>query len=132
MNEDKNNPFQILGTDKVPTEGAQEVVEQNKVEDINERIKNLINSSDLFLFMKGNADMPQCGFSANVVTILNHLQKKYNTFDVLSDWDVREGVKVYSNWPTFPQLYFKGKLVGGNDIITEMFETGDLEKVLNS
>lgn len=129
---DHNNPFQILGTDKVPTPGGQEIQEENKSEDINERIKNLIESSELFLFMKGNPEMPQCGFSANVVTILNHLQKNYKTFNVLSDWDVREGVKVYSNWPTFPQLYYKGKLVGGNDIITEMFETGELEKVLNS
>ena len=125
-----NNPFGILGSDKVPTEGGSELKEENKQGDINQRIEELINSADIILFMKGNPNMPQCGFSANVVAILNRLQKEYKTFDILSDWDIREGLKAYSNWPTYPQLYFKGKLIGGNDIITEMYESGDLQEVL--
>ena len=82
--------------------------------------------------MKGNPQMPQCGFSANVIGILNAMNAKYSTFDILTDMDIRQGVKVYSNWPTFPQLYVKGQLIGGNDIIMEMYEAGELEQVLNS
>lgn len=125
-----NNPFEILGSDKVPTQKGEAVEETNKSLDLNQRIQSLIDSSDIFLFMKGEPAMPQCGFSANVIAILNRLQKEYKTFDILSDWDIREGVKVFSNWPTFPQLYYKGKLIGGNDIITEMYENGELEAVL--
>jgi monothiol glutaredoxin len=80
--------------------------------------------------MKGNADFPQCGFSANSVSILKHLNQPFKTFDILQDNDIRQGLKEYSNWPTFPQLYFNGKLLGGNDIITEMFEEGELQEVL--
>ena len=80
--------------------------------------------------MKGNSEFPQCGFSANTVAILKHIGKSFTTFDILQDMDIRQGLKEYSNWPTFPQLYIKGKLVGGNDIITEMFESGDLQEVL--
>ncbi len=130
MSDNNQNPFNILGSDKVPQQGGQAVTEENTSGDINQRIEALISSADIFLFMKGQPEMPQCGFSANVVAILNRLQKNYKTFDVLSDWDIREAVKVYSNWPTFPQLYYKGKLVGGNDIITEMYESGDLESTL--
>jgi monothiol glutaredoxin len=71
-----------------------------------------------------------CGFSANTVGILNQLKKPFKTFDILSDPAIREGVKQYSNWPTYPQLYVKGKLLGGNDIINEMFQSGELEKFL--
>lgn len=126
-----NNPFNILGSDKVPQQGAKAVQEENKAGDLNERIKNLINSSKIFLFMKGNAQMPQCGFSANVIGILNAMNVSYNTFDILSDMDIRQGVKEFSNWPTYPQLYVNGQLVGGNDIIMEMYEAGELEAVLN-
>lgn len=127
-----NNPFNILGSDKVPQEGGKAIQEENASGDLNERIKNLITSSEIFLFMKGNPQMPQCGFSANVVGILNAMNVKYNTFDILTDMDIRQGVKVYSNWPTFPQLYVKGQLVGGNDIIMEMYEAGELAEVLNA
>ena len=127
---DENNPFNILGSDKVPQEGGSQVVEQNTAGDLNERIKNLINSSKIFLFMKGNPQMPQCGFSANVIGILNAMNVTYNTFDILSDMDIRQGVKEFSNWPTYPQLYVNGQLIGGNDIIMEMYESGDLKEVL--
>ena len=128
-----DSPFNILGSDKVPSGEAKPVQEneQSKEQDLNKRIEDLINSSDIFLFMKGTPEMPQCGFSANVVAILQRTQKDFKTFDVLSDWDVRQGIKEYANWPTIPQLYYKGKFLGGNDIVMEMFEDGELEEVLN-
>ncbi|MCP4911629.1 MAG: Grx4 family monothiol glutaredoxin [Oligoflexia bacterium] len=125
-----NNPFNILGSEKVPEAGGTAITEESKSDDINERIKALINSSDIFLFMKGVPDFPQCGFSANVVGILNAMNAKYNTFDILTDMDIRQGVKEYANWPTYPQLYVKGKMIGGNDIITELYEAGELEEAL--
>lgn len=128
---DEKNPFNILGSEKVPQEGGTAISEQNPSGDLNERIKGLISSSKIFLFMKGSPQMPQCGFSANVVGILNAMNVKYNTFDILSDMDIRQGVKEFSNWPTYPQLYVNGQLIGGNDIIMEMYESGDLEEVLN-
>ncbi len=127
----QNNPFEILGTDKVPQEGGTAVQETNKSGDLNNRIKTLIDSSDLFLFMKGTPEVPQCGFSANVISILNNMQANYKTFDILSDMDIREGVKAFANWPTYPQLYVKGNLLGGNDIIMELFEDRELEGALS-
>lgn len=97
---------------------------------ISDRIKLLIESSPIFLFMKGTPDMPQCGFSANVVKILNHHAVQFKTFNILSDYDMREAVKEFSNWPTYPQLYIKGELVGGNDIVVEMAKSGELETML--
>ena len=126
-----DNPFNILGSDKVPQEGGTQV-EQTSNGELTDRIKALIGSSEIFLFMKGNAAMPQCGFSANTCAMLDSLNVKYNTFDILSDQDIRQGVKEFSNWPTYPQLYFKGELVGGNDIITEMYHSGDLASVLGA
>jgi monothiol glutaredoxin len=80
--------------------------------------------------MKGNRRMPQCGFSATVVQILDHLIPEYTTVDVLQDPEVREGIKAYTQWPTIPQLYVKGEFVGGCDIVREMFQTGELQKTL--
>ena len=91
------------------------------------KIKVLIQSKPIFVFMKGNKLMPQCGFSNNVVQILNSLGISFETFDVLSDMEIREGIKEYSNWPTIPQLYVKKEFVGGCDIIREMHENGELE-----
>lgn len=125
MSQNENNPFKIL-TPEVP----QAVTESDKTLPLPERIKNLIGSSDVFLFMKGNPAMPQCGFSANVVGMLNHLQVPFKTFDILSDMDIRQGVKEFSNWPTYPQLYVRGELIGGNDIVMEMFENGELQSVI--
>ncbi len=123
---DQNNPFKILNEDAASKEiNASEVNGELK-----DRIEAIINADKLVLFMKGNEQFPQCGFSANSVAILKHLGAKFSTFDILQDMDIRQGLKEYSNWPTFPQLYLKGKLVGGNDIITEMFESGDLQEVL--
>ena len=119
-----NNPFQVVGGTPIDES------EQNKSQDLNSRITNLISSAPIVLFMKGTPDMPQCGFSANVVKILNHVGVSFNTFNILSDMDIREGVKQFSKWPTYPQLYVKGELIGGNDIITEMMNNGELESAL--
>jgi monothiol glutaredoxin len=95
-----------------------------------ERIESYIKSNEVVVFMKGNRAMPQCGFSGKVVQILDGLVEDYTTVDVLSDPDVREGIKEYSAWPTIPQLYLKGEFVGGCDVITELYATGDLHRQL--
>ena len=94
------------------------------------RITELVQSNSVFLFMKGNRHQPQCGFSASVVGMLDGLTSDYETFDVLSDPEVREGIKEFSNWPTIPQLYVNGEFLGGSDIVQEMFASGELHKAL--
>jgi monothiol glutaredoxin len=89
-----------------------------------ERIQTLIQSSPIFVFMKGTKLMPQCGFSNNVVQILNALGMSFETFDVLSDMEIRQGIKDYSEWPTIPQVYVKGEFMGGSDILIEMYNNG--------
>ena len=124
-----NNPFKILNEDISTTK---EFSPADASGELKERIESVINSDKMVLFMKGNAEFPQCGFSANTVAILKHLGKSFTTFDILQDMDIRQGLKEYSNWPTFPQLYVKGKMIGGNDIITEMFESGELKEYLDA
>ncbi|MGE0549654.1 MAG: Grx4 family monothiol glutaredoxin [Kofleriaceae bacterium] len=97
---------------------------------LKKKIDQLVQSDSVVLFMKGSRSFPQCGFSASVVNILNTLIPKYTTVNVLSDVEIRGGMKEYSDWPTFPQLFIKGEFVGGADIIRQMHETGDLEKKL--
>lgn len=94
------------------------------------RIESAINSSELVVFMKGNRAMPQCGFSGRVVQILDSLVDDYATVDVLSDPDIREGIKEFSAWPTIPQIYLKGEFLGGCDIVNELFATGELHEKL--
>jgi monothiol glutaredoxin len=98
--------------------------------DLQQRIEALIASSPVFVFMKGNKLMPQCGFSNNVVQILLSLGVPFETFDVLSDMDIRQGIKEYSNWPTIPQVYLHGELLGGSDILIEMYNSGELREKL--
>ncbi|MDR3522831.1 MAG: Grx4 family monothiol glutaredoxin [Acetobacteraceae bacterium] len=97
--------------------------------DINSRIQSDIDTNPVMLYMKGNAMFPQCGFSARVVQILTHTGVPFKTANVLEDAELREGIKTFSNWPTIPQLYVKGEFVGGCDIVTEMFQTGELQKL---
>lgn len=94
------------------------------------RIETLIQSSPIMVFMKGTKLMPQCGFSNNVVQILNALSISFETFDVLSDMDIRQGIKDYSNWPTIPQVYVNGEFIGGSDILIEMYNSGELKEKL--
>jgi len=98
---------------------------------INEKIKNIIDKNDVVLFMKGTAEMPQCGFSMTVSTILKKLNVKFISINVLADPEIRQEIKDFSNWPTIPQLYIKGEFIGGCDIVKEIYENGELKKKLN-
>ena len=98
--------------------------------DINAFIDDKVKTNDVFLFMKGSPDFPQCGFSGRVIQILNYLGVDYSSANVLESQELREGVKAYTNWPTIPQLYIKGEFIGGADIVTEMFQAGELQKHL--
>ena len=95
-----------------------------------ERIKQDVTDNPVVLFMKGTAMFPQCGFSARVVQILSHMQVKFKGVNVLEDPAIRDGIKAYTNWPTNPQLYVGGEFVGGCDIVTEMFQSGELETLM--
>ncbi len=99
--------------------------------DVSQRIKETVNSNRVMLFMKGNRDFPQCGFSGRAIQILQALGAQFETADVLTDDEIRQGIKEYSNWPTIPQLYIGGEFVGGSDIMMEMYENGELEKKLS-
>jgi monothiol glutaredoxin len=95
-----------------------------------QRIKALITASPVFVFMKGSKLMPQCGFSNNVVQILHSLGVAFETFDVLSDGEIRQGIKEYSDWPTIPQVYVNAEFIGGSDILIEMYNSGELREKL--
>ncbi len=95
-----------------------------------DRIKDDVAANPVMLYMKGTAMFPQCGFSARVVQILSHLGVSFQTANVLEDAELREGIKHFSNWPTIPQLYVNGEFVGGCDILTEMYQSGELETLL--
>tara|TARA_B100001059_G_scaffold131537_1_gene131641 strand:- start:153 stop:461 length:309 start_codon:yes stop_codon:yes gene_type:complete len=96
-----------------------------------DKISDLIEENNILLFMKGNPKFPQCGFSSLACQILDATGVSYETVDVLQDQDVREGIKMYSNWPTIPQLYINKEFIGGADIIREMYESGELTKVIS-
>lgn len=121
-----SNSFNIINSEIL------EIKSTNKEMDLKSQIESLIKSSKIVLFMKGNAEMPMCGFSANSVSILKNLGVSFNTFNILNDPEIRQGLKDYSNWPTYPQLYINGQLIGGNDIITEMFKNGELQEFLKN
>ena len=93
------------------------------------KIEDIIKSDDVVVFMKGTPDFPQCGFSANVVGILNYFNINFTSFNVLEDNLIREGIKNYSNWPTIPQIYIKKEFVGGCDILRELAESGEIENL---
>ena len=100
--------------------------------DITMNIKNEIKSNDVLLFMKGTPAFPMCGFSASIVQILNNMDVKFNTINVLDNEKIREGIKNYSNWPTIPQLYVKEEFIGGCDIVKEMNDSGELLELFNT
>ncbi len=100
--------------------------------DIKEKIKELIDTNDVCLFMKGTADSPQCGFSMAVSNVLKHLKVKFKDVNVLEDEKLRQGIKDFSDWPTIPQLYVKKEFIGGCDIVKEMFEKGELKSLFEN
>ena len=97
---------------------------------IQEQLKEAIESNEIILFMKGTPDFPQCGFSGRTAQILQACDVRYASVDVLADNSVREGIKEYSNWPTVPQLYVRGEFIGGCDIVSQLFESGELQGIL--
>ena len=98
--------------------------------DVQQRIDELVKNHRVVLFMKGTPEAPMCGFSGKATQILNHLGVPFKGVDVLSSNDIRQGIKDYANWPTIPQLYVNGEFVGGSDIMTEMYEAGELKQAL--
>lgn len=94
------------------------------------KIEELIKNHKILVFMKGSKLMPQCGFSNNVVQILNTLGVPYETIDILADYEIRQGIKEYSNWPTIPQVYINGEFVGGSDIAIELYQSGELQEMV--
>ena len=100
--------------------------------EIQESIKSVVESSDVVLFMKGTKETPQCGFSNAIVNILSFMNLDFKDVNVLDDDDLREGVKIFTDWPTIPQLYVKGEFIGGCDIIQDMYKRGELSEVLKS
>ena len=101
-------------------------------DDTQARIADLVAKNDVLLFMKGSPLFPQCGFSSRAIAILNHLEVEFESVDVLQDQGIRQGIKSYSDWPTIPQLYVDGEFVGGSDIMMEMYESGELQQVVNN
>ncbi len=99
--------------------------------DVTQRIEDQLKSHDVLLYMKGTPDFPQCGFSGQVVAAMNAIGKPFAFVNIFEDQEIREGLKVYSNWPTFPQLYVKGELIGGSDIVLEMYNSGELKKIFD-
>ena len=99
-------------------------------EDTKKKITDLIEKNQVCLFMKGTPEVPQCGFSLAVSNVLKHLNVEFRGINVLENPDIREGIKAYSDWPTIPQLYVKGEFIGGCDIVKDMFEKGELKKIL--
>ena len=98
--------------------------------EVKERIDNLVKQNKILVFMKGNKLMPQCGFSNNVVQILNTLGVPYETVDVLADSEIRQGIKDYSSWPRIPQVYINGEFVGGSDVMIELYQQGELQQMV--
>jgi monothiol glutaredoxin len=109
--------------------GQDHAPEKESIMSIHQFIDNEVKSNDVVLFMKGTPQFPQCGFSGQVVQILDHLGVPYKGINVLESDEIREGIKAYAQWPTIPQLYVKGEFVGGCDIIREMFQAGELQQV---
>ncbi|MBW4479228.1 MAG: Grx4 family monothiol glutaredoxin [Tolypothrix brevis GSE-NOS-MK-07-07A] len=98
--------------------------------EVKDKIDNLVTKNKIMVFMKGNKLMPQCGFSNNVVQILNTLGVPFETLDILDDPEIRQGIKEYSNWPTIPQVYVNGQFVGGSDVLIELYNNGELQEIV--
>ncbi|MCW8985839.1 MAG: Grx4 family monothiol glutaredoxin [Thermoanaerobaculales bacterium] len=124
-----DNPFKISATSEPVQALGRPITDSDPSEDPTQRIRSMVESSEIFLLIKGTPQQPQCGFSANTVAIIESLGVPYQTFDVLSDESIRTAAKDFSAWPTFPQVYLKGEFIGGNDILTEMYDAGELQQM---
>ena len=119
------SPFRVAATQR-PAGGGAPVDAAELDGSPLEQVARLVRSSDLFVFMKGTPEQPMCGFSANTVSMLESLGARYATFDVLSSEAIRSAAKEYAQWPTFPQVWLRGELIGGNDIVADLFASGEL------
>ena len=97
---------------------------------VQDKIKQQVSENKIVLYMKGNAELPMCGFSSRAVSLLKSCGVPFATIDVLQDENIRQGIKIFANWPTIPQLYVNGEFIGGSDIIAEMYESGELQKLI--
>lgn len=122
--------FADLFSDLNPTHLILLTLEKTMTPEVTEKIENLIKKNKVFVFMKGTKLMPMCGFSNNVVQILNSLGVPFETCDVLEDYEIRQGIKEYSSWPTIPQVYINGEFVGGSDVMIELYQKGELQQLL--
>ena len=129
MHRSDDNPFNIAAAPE-PTVGlGQPVAETNPTAQPTDRIQSMVGSSEVFLLIKGTPRQPLCGFSANAVAVMDSLGVPYRTFDVLSDESIRDAAKTFAGWPTFPQIYVKGEFIGGNDILMDMYDAGELQEL---
>ena len=131
MHGSDDNPFKISATPEPVQAFGWPVTDSDPSKDPTQRIQSMVDSSEIFLLIKGTPQQPQCGFSANTVAIIESLGVPYKTFDVLSDESIRTAAKDFSAWPTFPQIYHKGEFIGGNDILMEMYDAGELRKLVS-
>jgi monothiol glutaredoxin len=130
MHGSDDNPFKISATPEPVGALGRPITDNDPSEDPTQRIRSMVGGSEIFLLIKGTPQQPQCGFSANTVAIIDTLGVGYQTFDVLSDESIRAAAKDFSAWPTFPQVYFKGEFLGGNDILMEMYDAGELQGLI--
>jgi monothiol glutaredoxin len=126
MTDASRSPFEILN----PTPPVSVPVSDDPDAPPRQRVERMVKGSEMFVFMKGSPDAPRCGFSANTVALLDAYGFEYDSFDVLSDDAIRAAAKEYGNWPTFPQVWLRGELLGGNDILVEMHHSGELENMV--
>ena len=131
MHRSEDNPFRITATPEPEQGFGRPITDSDTKADPTHRLQSMVGSSDIFLLIKGTPQRPQCGFSANTVAIIESLGIPYQTFDVLSDESIRTAAKDLSAWPTFPQIFFKGEFIGGNDILTEMYDAGELQELVS-
>ena len=124
------NDIEIRAVEPILSQFCSHNIQVSAKVDINERIKEQLESNPVLVYMKGTPDFPQCGFSGQTVAALKAIGRPFSYVNIFDDPEIREGLKTYSNWPTFPQLYVDGELVGGCDIVIEMFESGELKKLL--
>ena len=124
------NDIEIQAVELILSQFCSHYIQGSAKVDINERIKEQLDSNPVLVYMKGTPDFPQCGFSGQTVAALKAIGRPFSYVNIFDDPEVREGLKTYSNWPTFPQLYVDGELVGGCDIVIEMYESGELKKLL--
>lgn len=130
MKAERKSPFEIVNRILSPPPVEADEEKASGPAEATERVKALVASAEVFLFVKGTPTHPQCGFSAQTLAIMHRLGCEFSTFDVLSNEDIRQAAKEVAEWPTFPQVWVRGEFIGGNDIVTDMYQTGELQQLL--